>query len=193
MENYYINCNCKLTAMNKTKPLWNQTTEKLCSDCRKKADFFLSTVTSQASAVGYFNYSVPKLLESGFWPNGMQYLEHYCRNLDNPPVTNSVPEKSSKPVKSDRKPDVKSKLSSNNIIASIFIAASALVFVAGFICGIALGKVQVLGGFYNTVIGTTFSFKAALPYWAVSFFIGMVFIGFAEIIKLLQKISDKKG
>ena len=67
--------------------------------------------------------------------------------------------------------------------------------VIGFILGIVMAFVEVpytspLGGYHTT---TEFSWTIALTYWSDAFVAGLVFLGFAEIIILLQKIVDKTG
>lgn len=67
--------------------------------------------------------------------------------------------------------------------------------IVGFILGIIMAFVEVpyesyFGG-YDT--STEFSWTIALTYWSDAFVAGLVFLGFAEIIILLQKIVDSGG
>lgn len=67
--------------------------------------------------------------------------------------------------------------------------------ILGFILGIVMAFVEVpyesyFGG-YST--RTEFSWSVALTYWSDAFLAGLIFLGFAEIIMLLQKIVDKTG
>lgn len=63
-----------------------------------------------------------------------------------------------------------------------------IVYVAGFIVGIVQGNVEVQGTFNNR---TEFSFVITLTYWSIALISGTMFLGFAEIIKLLNKIKNK--
>ena len=75
-----------------------------------------------------------------------------------------------------------------NTISTVFEVLAWIVFIGGFIAGIALGNVEV-EGYYSS--HSEFSFAIALTYWAVSFVSGMFFLGFAEIIQLLTDIKNK--
>ena len=73
--------------------------------------------------------------------------------------------------------------SGENRIAKILKVMAWCVFVLGFILGIVFGQVPDRWG------DTQFSFALALTYWAVSFFSGMLLLGFAEIIRLLEDVK----
>ncbi len=75
----------------------------------------------------------------------------------------------------------------DNPVAIALTVIAWIIFIAGFIAGIALGNVEV-GTYYTH---TEFSFAAALIYWAVALISGTMFLGFAEIIKLLDAIKNK--
>lgn len=67
-----------------------------------------------------------------------------------------------------------------NAIATLLRIIAILTFIGGAILGWSAGD-----GY------RTFYFEEALPYWAGTFVSGSVFLGFAEIITLLQGINDK--
>ena len=75
--------------------------------------------------------------------------------------------------------------SNSNTIANALQAIAVLIYGGGFIGGIAFGQVV---GEYSW--DTSFSFLLALPYWAAAIISGTMFLGFAEIIKLLQRLVD---
>ncbi len=79
-----------------------------------------------------------------------------------------------------------------NTISTVFKVLAWIIFIGGFIAGIALGRVEVTRGYYYTYTDTEFSFAQAFIYWAISFISGMAFLGFAEIIQLLTDIKNKK-
>lgn len=67
--------------------------------------------------------------------------------------------------------------------------------IVGFILGIVMAEVEVP---YESILfgydtRTEFSWTIALTYWSDAFLAGLIFLGFAEIIILLQKIVDKTG
>lgn len=66
--------------------------------------------------------------------------------------------------------------------------------VIGFILGIVMAEVEVprsIGDYYYT--SSEFSWTIALTYWSDAFLAGLIFLGFAEIIILLQRIVDNGG
>lgn len=71
-----------------------------------------------------------------------------------------------------------------NPVASIFTGIGCAIFVIGFFLGIFLG--QGVHSYHSD-----FSFTVALIYWGISFISGMLMIGIAEIIKLLNDIKNK--
>ena len=76
----------------------------------------------------------------------------------------------------------------NNIVATALTIIAWVIFVGGFFAGIILGTVEVEGRYSTSV---EFSFATAFIYWCVSLISGTVFLGFAEIIKLLNAIKEK--
>ena len=85
----------------------------------------------------------------------------------------------------------KEETTENNPIATALTVIAWIVFIGGFIAGIALGTVEVERGYYYTYTDTEFSFAIAFGYWCVSLISGTMFLGFAEIIKLLNDIKRK--
>ena len=83
-------------------------------------------------------------------------------------------------------------VSYTNTISTALKVIAWIIFIGGFISGIALGNVEVVKGVYYTYTETEFSFAHAFTYWAISFISGMSFLGFAEIIKLLTDIKHKR-
>ena len=84
------------------------------------------------------------------------------------------------------------ELKEGNRIATALTIIAWVIFVGGFIAGIALGHVEVT--MHNEADIWTekkFSFAVALVYWAVSLISGIMTLGFAEIIKLLEEIKRK--
>ena len=81
------------------------------------------------------------------------------------------------------------KNSSNNTIGSILRVIAWITYVGGFIAGLVLGNVEV-PYIYISGTHTEFSFTVALIYWVSAFISGTIFLGFAEIISLLQKLVD---
>ena len=82
----------------------------------------------------------------------------------------------------------KEALSKNNPIATGLTFIAWAVFFCGFIAGGVLGSTEV-GGYYGS--STEFSFAVAFVYWCASLISGTMFLGFAEIIKLLDAIKKK--
>jgi len=78
----------------------------------------------------------------------------------------------------------------NKIVTALQVIAWTM-YIGGFFAGIALGSVEVISGSYFTYTDTEFSFAIALTYWAVGLISGTMFLGFAEIIKLLESIKRK--
>ncbi len=76
---------------------------------------------------------------------------------------------------------------SSNGVANALTVIAWIIFVVGFIAGICFANVEV--GTYVTY--EEFSFAIALIYWLVAFASGTMFLGFAEIIKLLNDIKNK--
>ena len=85
----------------------------------------------------------------------------------------------------------KEDVAENNSIATALTVIALVVFISGFIAGIALGNVEVVKGTYYKYTDTEFSFAIAFTYWCVSFISGTMLLAFAEIIKLLDAIKKK--
>ena len=68
-----------------------------------------------------------------------------------------------------------------NTVASVLTVIAWITFVGGFI----------IGFIYGAEVDTDFSWMMTIVYWGVSFISGMMFLGFAEIIKLLYDIKNK--
>ena len=77
-----------------------------------------------------------------------------------------------------------SALKPTNPIASALSIIAVLIYIGGFIAGIALG-VEAAD------IYEDFAFSVAFVYWATALISGTLFLGFAEVIKLLNDIKNK--
>ena len=84
-----------------------------------------------------------------------------------------------------KKYSVEETQAGNNSVANILNIIAIVIFIGGFILGIIMGYAAQ----YVEYVDGDFSFVAAFTYWCTSFISGMVFLGFAEIIKLLDVIS----
>ena len=79
-----------------------------------------------------------------------------------------------------------------NTIATILTVIAWIVFIGGFFAGVVLGPTEVYKEVYGEYkVETEFSFAVAFVYWAIAFISGTMFLGFAEIIKLLNDIKNK--
>jgi hypothetical protein len=76
-----------------------------------------------------------------------------------------------------------------NRIATILEVVAWFTYIGGFIAGLSLARIEV--PYLLSLTRTEFSLSLALTYWAGFFVTGTVFLGFSEIIKLLQKLVDK--
>lgn len=83
-------------------------------------------------------------------------------------------------------------ITEGNGIATLLVIVALIVYVAGFFMGIGFGNVEVTTGTYYTHTETVFSWGVAFLYWIGTFLCGSLFLGIAEIIKLLQDIKNKK-
>lgn len=79
-----------------------------------------------------------------------------------------------------------------NKVATVLTVIAWIVFIGGFIAGIAFGNVEVVKGSLYSYRTTEFSFAIAFSYWAVSAISGVLILGFAEVIKLLNAIKNNK-
>lgn len=78
-----------------------------------------------------------------------------------------------------------------NPVAAALTVIAWCIFIGGLIAGIAMGNVEVEKGYYYKYTTTEFSFAVAFVYWCASLISGTIFLGFAEIIKLLDAIRRK--
>ena len=69
-------------------------------------------------------------------------------------------------------------VATKNKVATTFKVIAIVIFAIGFIVGIVIGAVTEL-------------FTTTLLYWVICFISGMIFLGFAEVIKLLNDIKNK--
>lgn len=81
--------------------------------------------------------------------------------------------------------------STSNPVATALTVIAWIVFIGGFIIGIASANVEVVKGVYYTYTTTEFSLAIALTYWCIALISGTFLLGFAEIIKLLDDIKKK--
>lgn len=73
-----------------------------------------------------------------------------------------------------------------NKVAKVLTGIAYAIFIIGAILGFAMGYTKdILDDTYS------FSFAVAVAWWCVSFIGGMLMLGFAEIIKLLNAIKNK--
>lgn len=79
--------------------------------------------------------------------------------------------------------------SNDNPIAKALAVIAWITFIGGFIAGIVFANQEVVTGHYSA--DTIFIWSAAVTYWAASFASGIVFLGFAEVIKLLHSMSTR--
>lgn len=93
-------------------------------------------------------------------------------------------------VKKYAKTEDKENGAKNPVAVALTIIAW-IIFIGGFISGIALGWVEVEMGREFVRTYSEFSFESAFVYWCTSLISGTVFLGFAEIIKLLTAIKRK--
>lgn len=77
-----------------------------------------------------------------------------------------------------------------NGIATTIKTIGVLTMILGFILGIVFGVEEI--EMYGRPDKTEFLFEIAAIYWSVSFVSGFMFLGFGEIIKLLQDIKNNQ-
>lgn len=75
-----------------------------------------------------------------------------------------------------------------NSLAKIILIVGLVQILCGVICGIYFGGHEYNGD--GGYVSVDFAFVEALMWWISSFIIGLFIIGFSEIIRLLQRISD---
>ncbi len=130
------------------------------------------------------------LFEKEYSPNN-EWSEEYCLNEWDSDLEQTRYYKNAPIEVTDEEYEEILKFSKDeggNVIAKVLTCIAWIVFVGGFLVGIALGNVEV-EGYYS--YHKEFSFAIAFGYWCTSFISGMVFLGFAEIIKLLNDIKNK--
>ena len=77
-----------------------------------------------------------------------------------------------------------SALKPTNPIATALSIIAVLIYIGGFIAGIVLGVEAA-------ELYEDFAFSVAFVYWATALISGTLFLGFAEVIKLLNDIKNK--
>ncbi|MBE1446093.1 hypothetical protein [Paenibacillus sp. OAS669] len=85
------------------------------------------------------------------------------------------------------------KAETTNLISKMLLIIGVVEIIAGIICGIYFGnkvtyELSSISGRMKEVSG--FQFAVAIQWWVGSIIGGLVIIGFSEIIKLLQNISN---
>ena len=136
------------------------------------------------------------LFEKVYSPDDNYSEEYSCCEWDSANLTNKYYKKVTVEITDEEYQEVKKyskkeETTENNPIATALTVIAWIVFIGGFIAGIALGTVEVERGYYYTYTDTEFSFVVAFVYWCVSLISGTMFLGFAEIIKLLDAIKKK--
>lgn len=71
-----------------------------------------------------------------------------------------------------------------NPISNVLLTIAILIYIAGFILGIIMGNV-------SAEYSREFSWEVACIYWEVAFLSGTAYLGFSEIIQLLNDIKNK--
>lgn len=79
-----------------------------------------------------------------------------------------------------------------NAIASMLKFIAWITYLCGFITGLIFGRIEMP---YGAITGlqTQFSFSIALIFWFAAFISGTLFLAFAEVINLLQKIVNQNN
>jgi len=78
-----------------------------------------------------------------------------------------------------------------NPMARALVVIAWITFIGGFLAGIILAVREVESGYYST--DNVFVWSVAITCWASSFISGVLFLGFAEIIKLLNAMVSKES
>lgn len=78
--------------------------------------------------------------------------------------------------------------SSSNVVSSILKYIAFSIYIGGFIIGLINGNAEV-EGYYRDY--TEFHLEIAMTYWENAFINGTIFLGFSEVIKLLDAIKRK--
>lgn len=135
------------------------------------------------------------LFEKVYSPNNA-YSDEYCfSEMDSDNQTSKYYKKVAIEITDEEYQEVKKyakvKEPIENPIAMALTIIAWVIFIGGFFAGIILGIEEVEKGYYYTYTETEFSFAVALTYWGISLVSGTMFLGFAEIIKLLEAIKRK--
>jgi len=82
--------------------------------------------------------------------------------------------------------------SDKNKIATALQVIAWITYISGFLAGLIFASLEK---HYEFIDGsqTEWSITIALIYWVSSFITGTIFLGFAEVITLLQKLVDKQN
>lgn len=79
-----------------------------------------------------------------------------------------------------------------NKIATALQIIAWVTYIGGFFAGLILANIEIPYVFIDAT-RTEWSITIALIYWVSSFITGTTFLGFAEVITLLQKLVDKQN
>ena len=136
------------------------------------------------------------LVEKKYSPDGNYSNEFYLSEWDSANSTTKFYKNVPIEITDEEYQEVKECLkieetTSNNPISTALTVIAWVLFIGGFIAGIVFGTVEVEKGYYYTYTDTEFSFAIAFVYWCTSLISGTMFLGFAEIIKLLDTIKKK--
>lgn len=136
------------------------------------------------------------LFEKVYSPNDNYSEEYSSYEWDSANSTNKYYKKVTIEITDEEYQEVKKyskkeETTENNPIATALTVIAWVIFIGGVIAGCAMGMVEVQRGNYYTYTDTEFSFAVAFVYWCVSLISGTMFLGFAEIIKLLDAIKKK--
>ena len=148
-------------------------TEKFTEEYIKKAKLLIATLAMSAVMATYS----PDNVQSSEYPfeeydatSGS--MKHYKKVPMN--VTNDEFEQIKKYSTIDETP--------KNAISITLTVIAYIIFISGFIYGIYIGSEYYVD---------EFSFSLAFISWIITLISGMTFLGFAEIIKLLEAIKNK--
>ena len=127
------------------------------------------------------------LYEKVYAPDNVENNEYNCYEYDHlnqmsryfKKVPIEVTDEEYEQIKKYAMQTEKNESKHKNTIATILSVMAWIAYIAGFILGIVLGN-----DFYND------SF-IMLIYWISGFVVGTIYLGFAEVIKLLSEIKNK--
>ncbi len=134
------------------------------------------------------------LYEKVYSPDGNYSIEYHLSEWDKKGQKSKYYKKvpiavSEKEFEEIRKFSNEKVAETNPVVIGLTVIAW-IIFIGGFIAGIALGTTEVTKGFYYTYTDTEFSFATAITYWAISLISGMMMLGFAEVVKSLNDIKN---